>query len=164
MSAFPEIDIRVATECLDVAPLMDTVMVATDPRTGELRCWGEWQMAGKDEPNNVGGIKGDQALLTAIALALFTDRYSTSPRLRAGPDPRGWWGDGLDQQGQPPLGSGIWVYFNGVLTNQVAQEVRAATLEALQPLLVKKGGPVARFDVVTFADTANGRLDVQISG
>lgn len=163
--SFPEIDIRVATECLDVSPLWDTVMVATDPTTGELVCRGEWFLADPaKEPNNVGGLQAQQALLTAIALQLFTDRYSTSPRLRGGPDPRGWWGDSLDRQGQPPLGSEIWIYFNGVLNDQVAQGARNATIVALQPLLVKNGGPVATFDVVAIADQLNQRLDIQIQG
>lgn len=165
MGAFPEIDIRVATECLDVSPLWDCVMVATDPTTGELVCQGQWFMADPvKEPNNVGGLQAQQALLTSIALQLFSDRFSSDPRLRGNSDPRGWWGDGIDQQGQPPLGSTIWTFFNGLLSDQVAFAIRNATIEALQPLLAKKGGPVASFNVVASADVSNSRLDVQIQG
>jgi phage gp46-like protein len=163
--SFPELDIRLATECLDVAPLMDTIMVATNPTTGELVCRGEWWMADTvKEPNNVGGIQAEQALLTSIALQLFTDRFSSSPTFHARSDPRGWWGDGIDRQGQPPLGSTLWTYLNGTLDAQIAFSARNATIEALQPLLTKNQGPVASFNVVAIADQANSRLDIQISG
>jgi phage gp46-like protein len=162
---FPEVVIRVATECLDVAPLWDTIMVATDPTTGELVCRGEWWMADPvKETANVGGMWAQQALLTGIALQLFSDKFSNSPRVRGGPDPRGWWGDSIDQQGQPALGSELWTLFNGTLDATIAATARNMAIEALQPLLTKKGGPVAKFDVRAIPDQVAGRLDVEIQG
>lgn len=166
MSAFPEIDIRVAAECLVVGPLWDTVMTPFDPMTGEIVCRGEWRMADPMvEASNAGGMQAKEALTTAILLQCFTDRFSKNPTLRGGTDPRGWWGDGFQEApGAPPMGIELWTLFNGILNAQVVAQARAFVLAGLRPLLTKEGGPVARFDVVASMDLIQGQLSIEIKG
>lgn len=157
-TGFPEISIRVAAECLTTAPLWDTVMNPSLFR-------GEWRMASPTkEPDNVGGMKADKALLTSVAIVLFTDKFSRNPRSRGGLDPRGWWGDGIDMQAQPPMGIELWTLFNGVLSPQVAQQAVAFVKAGLSPLLVVNGGPVASWDVQYQIDQVQGKLDIPIKG
>lgn len=166
MSGFPEIDIRVAAECLAVAPLWDTVMTPFDPVSGNITVRGEWAMADPNaEPSNAGGLQAKEALFTAIILQCFTDCYSVNPRLRGNTDPRGWWGDAFPEApGVPQMGIELWTLFNGVLNAQVAAQARAFVIAGLQPLLISKGGPVARFDVQAPFDQLQGKLYIQIKG
>lgn len=166
MSDFPEIDIRVAAECLQVAPLWDTVMTAFDPVKGDIMVRGEWRMADPTiEPSNAGGMQARQALFTAIINQCFTDCFSKNPRLRGNTDPRGWWGDAFPEaQGVPQMGIELWTLFNGKLDPQVAAQARAFVIAGLQPLLSTKGGPVARFEVTAPFDQVQGILYIQIKG
>lgn len=109
-----------------------------DSQTG----YADWAYAPASETYNVGGLRAEAALETAVLLCLFSDRYCppTHPLaqyIRDG-DPRGWWGDGADLRtdlGEAPLGSLLWLLEAAPATLPVAQWAETMALEALAPLV-----------------------------
>lgn len=85
-------------------------------------------------------LRGDDGLLTAVIISLFTDaRAQDGDRLpdERDPDRRGWWGDGLEAE-EDAIGSRLWL-----LAREKEQAVVVARAEqyAQESLawLVKKG-------------------------
>jgi phage gp46-like protein len=154
MSLFPEVDIRITGECLDLTPLWDTVM---DP--WEFR--GDWRLADPTrEPNNIGGLQAHSALHTAITIQLFTDKWSKANEVRDQQDPRGWPLDLIDNQGFPELGSELWTLFRGRLSPETAVLAREYVLMALQTLIDQ--GVVAEVECQAEALVEDSRLDVHV--
>jgi phage gp46-like protein len=155
-----EIRIRDNEGCDPPAQLLwDTVF---DPKLGV----GDWTLAGSDEPNNRGGLAAKRGLVTAVVLALFTDKRCPADhplRQYADQDPRGYFGDGVDVRedlGEAELGSLLWLLERSVVTEETAQWARAFAIEALAPL--QRQNAVARIDVFTTARPELNRLDLGV--
>lgn len=107
-----------------------------DPEQG----FADWALAGFGNPLNRGGLQADNALHTAVVVALFTDRRVPDDhplRWLAGDDPRGWWGDGVLAAGERPLGSLLWLLERVALTGTMDTGRWAESLatEALDVLI-----------------------------
>lgn len=126
---------------------------------------GDWALAGPGEVNNRGGLQAQKGLLTAVVLALFTDKRCPDDhplRRFADDDQRGWWGDGVDvrdELGEGELGSLLWLLERSVATDETARYARLFALEALEPL--KRQGAVARIDVFSQL-TGTNRIDLGV--
>ena len=97
-------------------------------------------------------LQGDDGLLTAIMVSLFTDRRAKAddplPDERVGQpsDLRGWWGDYLTQEGESILiGSRLWLLHREKEMPVVVARAREYAQEALQWLL--NGGYVKQLSV-----------------
>lgn len=87
-------------------------------------------------------LLGDDGMLTAIYVSLFTDRraHDDDPlpdeRIGVSSDPRGWWGDALSATGAPvAIGSRLWLLQREKEMDIVvarAQEYAAEALEWLR--------------------------------
>lgn len=126
----------------------------------------DWAPAG-NETLNVGGLRAQQALHTAVILALFTDVQMPEGHplayLVEDGDRRGYWGDGIDVRddlGEAALGSLLWIFERAPLTEEIRRWVEVVALEALAPL--KKQGIAARIEVQAYAQQAFNRLDLHI--
>ena len=102
--------------------------------------------------NNSADLQGDDGLLTAIMVSLFTDRRAKAddalPDERVGQpsDLRGWWGDHLTQEGEnSPIGSRLWLLHREKEMPVVVTRAREYAQESLQWLLV--GGYVSQLHV-----------------
>jgi phage gp46-like protein len=154
MSLFPEIDIRITGECLDLTPLWDTIM---DP--WEFR--GDWVLADPlEEPNNIGGLKANLALHTAIVLQLFSHKWSKANEVREQQDPRGWPLDLIDNQGFPELGCELWTLYRGRLSAETGVLAREYALMALRTLIDQ--GVVAEVECQTEVLVEDSRLDIHV--
>jgi phage gp46-like protein len=122
---------------------------------------------------NVGGLQSIAALGTAVYLLLFTDVYCPPEHplaFLAGPDKRGWWGDGVDVRtdlGEKPLGSLLWLLERAPLVAAgvpIEQWAQTLATDALAVLLSQ--GAVAKIDVAAAVNPALSRveLSVQIYG
>ncbi len=151
-----EIVLRVAAECVDIAPLWDSVINEKSPL--EI----DWQLAGSGEGYNVGGLQALYALPTAVILCVWSDKWSKANEVKDDQDPRGWWGDAIDTQGFPELGGEIWTLFRGRLNGETAMKARNYIQAALKTLVDQ--GAVARFDVDATSDLPTGSLIVNIQG
>lgn len=121
---------------------------------------GDWIMDGGP------GLVADATLATAILLCLFTDRRAPDDiELPGGsPDRRGWWGDFVDIDetlGETEMGSLIWIYERTYLNDEIAERIRAAAEESLQPLIEQAA--FSRIDVTETHDTLRGWVKLQIS-
>lgn len=126
---------------------------------------GDWALAGSDETLNRGGLRSRAALETAVVLALFTDRRVPDDhplRDLAGPDPMGWWGDGVDVRddlGEVELGSLLWLLRRAPLTDGIVRWAQSMAEEALAPLVAQRA--CARIEVETARDELKGLLTLQ---
>ena len=139
----------------------DTVWVQRLDASGG---YGDWILAGPDEPDNAGGLRAQAALHTAMLLCLFTDRRLPDGMANPGNDGdrRGWWGDSVPIEGEPdvPLGSLLWTLERGVLNERTALAAQDYAEEALAVLA--RQGAVARTAVTVGADAQLGRLDILV--
>lgn len=129
----------------------------------------DWQLADRDETQNVGGLRAKDALHTAVALSLFTDcRVEPDHPLYwlADGDPQGWWGDSVDvnaSQNESALGSLLWLLGRAPMTiaNQsVADWAKHFAEQALSHLIAQ--GACVRIEVVAEADESRGRIDLTV--
>lgn len=123
---------------------------------------GDYALADPDERLNRGGLRAKAALETAVVLALFTDRRIPDEhplRWLAGPDPGGWWGDGVDVRedlGETELGSLLWVLRRAPLTEDIVRWAKAMGDEALAPLVRQRA--CARAEIAAMRDETRGML------
>lgn len=131
----------------------------------------DWAMAGDGEAQNRGGLRAQQALHTAVIIALFTDRRIPDEHplkyLVEDGDPRGWFGDGADVRtdlGETEMGSLLWLFARATLTEDIRRWVEQVAIEALQTLIVQK--VAVRIEAQAVAQFAANRCDlaVQIYG
>lgn len=129
--------------------------------------YADWALADASETLNRGGLRAQQALHTAIILALFTDRRIPDDHpLRkyvAEGDPRGWWGNDIDVRndlGEVELGSLLWVFERAPLDEYIRMSVEAVAAEALQCLITQ--GAAVKITVAAFAEFAFNRLDLDV--
>lgn len=88
---------------------------------------GDWQLSGAD-------LLSGNDLATNVLNSLFTDRLAEASDILpdATGDRRGWWGDlGEDY----PIGSRLWLLNRSKLTQQVANQAKDYSQEALQWML-----------------------------
>jgi phage gp46-like protein len=105
----------------------DTVL---DLDAGELAF--DWRLAPLDGEIDSGGLRARAAIATAVIISLFTDARAPDGWRPEVIDRRGWWGDGLNADGEEPLGSWLWtVLENGVATAATARDAEAEAARAL---------------------------------
>lgn len=127
---------------------------------------GDWALADPDERLNRGGLRSKVVLGTAVVLALFTDRRVPDDhplRSLAGPDPMGWWGDGVDVRsdlGETELGSLLWLLRRAPLTEEIVRWAKAMAEEALAPLVAQRA--CVRIEVETARDELRGLLSLTV--
>lgn len=94
---------------------------------------GEWRVAPANDPVNPGGLDASGQLASAVYLSLFTDRKAPEGWRPEVEDRRGWWGDGIQPEGEDldPLGSHLWTLRNEVATEDIAVLARLYAEEAL---------------------------------
>ncbi|MDR2051148.1 MAG: phage GP46 family protein [Deltaproteobacteria bacterium] len=87
-------------------------------------------------------LEGDDGLLTAVIISLFTDRRARDddplPDERVGvpSDQRGWWGDCIPEEGRrDPIGSRLWLLAREKDMPVVVDRAREYAEEALQWLV-----------------------------
>lgn len=87
-------------------------------------------------------IQGDDGLLTAVIISLFTDRRANNDdplpdeRIGALPDLRGWWGDYiLEEDALDLMGSRLWLLSREKDMNVVVARARQYAEEAVQWLI-----------------------------
>lgn len=125
----------------------------------------DWAMAGADEPHNRGGLQASAALATAVTLALFSDRRVPADHplaWLADGDPRGWWGDdaSLRVDGEPELGSHLWLLERAPLTDEYGRWAEVFAQEALAPLLA--AGAVVRVEAEATVHEIKNRLELLV--
>lgn len=100
---------------------------------------GDWAMAGPD-------LATGNDLITAVLVSLFTDQVAAADDVipDGGDDPRGWWGDALDDR---PIGSKLWLYYRNKADDRTPGQVKDAIRAALQWMI--DDGAVARITVET---------------
>ena len=128
--------------------------------------YGDWAYAPLSETYNVGGLRAEAALETAVFLCLFTDRYCPPDHplayLIESDDSRGWWGDGVDVRGdlgEAPMGSMLWLLERAQATQENTMWARSFALDALAPLVGQ--GAVARADAQATLHPP-GRIDLMV--
>jgi phage gp46-like protein len=111
-------------------------------------------------------LQGDDGLLTAIIVSLFTDRRANAddplPDERVGvpSDVRGWWGDHiLEEDARDPLGSRLWLLSREKDMDVVVARAQQYTAEAVAWLI--RGGHVADLRVRAFR-AAPGYLGIEV--
>lgn len=155
-------DIRMRdSEGTDAQPflLWDTYWNADDLDT----YFADWQLAGPSAPLNAYGLSSNHALNTAILLSLFTwRRAEVYDVLPAGTDPKGWWGDDIDLEGnEGPLGSRLWLLIRAPLNANTITLAETYAYEALQPLIDQ--GAVATFVCTATIDKVQGFLTLAVN-
>ena len=111
-----------------------------------------------------GGLQAKAGLETAVILSLFVDRRVPVDHplaWLAGPDRRGWWGDGVRQTGEVETGSLLWLLERAPLDAQTARWAEAIALDALATLVQQ--GAVVKVEARAEARLADNRLDLGIS-
>ncbi|MDR1946631.1 MAG: phage GP46 family protein [Desulfovibrio sp.] len=108
---------------------MRDILLAFDAGTFEF----DLQLEGDTERD----LRGDDGLLTAVIISLFTDRRALpddalpDERIGLPSDRRGWWGDILPEPGDP-LGSRLWLLWREKDMDVVVERARQYADEALQ--------------------------------
>lgn len=87
--------------------------------------FGDWVLAGKDA-TNPGGLMARSSIATAVVLSLFTDRRAPEGWRPEIQDRRGWWGDGIQPEGEPldPQGSWLWLLENERMSPRVVADAK----------------------------------------
>ena len=83
-----------------------------------------------------GDLKADNGLETACLISLFSDKRVAREDIPSGEiNPRGWFADEIAEPLEDKLGSILWLYDRGKLTNDAALKIEDGTRDALQWLL-----------------------------
>ena len=127
---------------------------------------GDFQIVAAPGQGPRGGLRGGQALASAICLCLFTDTQCDPSELTIfmRGDSRGWAGDGFDIDagaGERPLGSKLWLYRRSELVAETGRKIEDECRRCLQTLIDQKA--CVRIDAAATVDAPNGRVGVVIS-
>lgn len=115
-----------------------------------------------------GDLEGDQGLLTAVIISLFSDRRANDddplPDERVGlpSDLRGWWGDLLEDDApyaENALGSRLWLLWREKDMDSVVARARQYAEESLQWLI--RDGRVSGLHV-TASRVSKGYLGISV--
>lgn len=123
----------------------------------------------EDQAINIGGIadwqikNGDlvdgNQLHSAVIIQLFTDKRIDDDNAVDLPlgtnDKRGWWGDYFNDF---EIGSLLWTLYRQFLTDEIAQDARRHTRDALKPLIDQ--GAAASSDAEITIDKENGFMSI----
>lgn len=100
---------------------------------------GDFAVAPANDARNPQGLSGDAAILSALALCLFSDgKGDPDPIDPAAIDLRGWPGDGFDVDraaGEAPLGNKVWTLFRLPVNDENARTAERYMIEALSCLI-----------------------------
>lgn len=128
--------------------------------------YADWAYAPASETYNVGGLRAEAALESAVFLCLFTDLRCPADHplayLIENDDPRGWWGDAVDLRddlGEAPLGSLLWLLSRAPATLDIALWAREFAIQGLNPLIGQQS--VVRVDAQAFLHPPS-RLDLAV--
>lgn len=101
---------------------------------------GDWRVAPADDPVNPGGLDATGQLASAVYNSLFIHRRAPEGWRPEIEDRRGWWGDGVQPEGEDldPLGSHLWTLYNEVASEDNAVLARLYAQEALAWLVTEK--------------------------
>ena len=110
---------------------------------------GDWRLMPLNSADNPGGLDARSALESAVVLSLFTDRRAPEGWRPDVLDRRGWWGDGVAEEGASlrPLGSHLWLLRHEVVSDENVTLARLYALEALAWMQTER--VCARIDVQT---------------
>lgn len=101
---------------------------------------GDWRVSGLASGENAGGLDSSDGLASAVIISLFTDRRAPEGWRPDVVDRRGWWGDGVAEEGASlqPIGSHLWLLRNESVT---AENIKLARLYAEEALswMVREG-------------------------
>ena len=97
-------------------------------------------------------------LRTAVLLSLFSDRRAPDPG--AGADPRGWWGDRVDDASDDAIGSLLWLIERETERPEVAARAEGYARDALT-WLIEDG--IADRVGVSAEWTARGTLGISVT-
>lgn len=111
---------------------MADIRVVWDPD----QFFGDDRLDGKD-------LDGTRELVTAIAIALFTDRTALDDDVlpdELGTSRRGWWADADAEQihGGWPIGSRLWLLSREKQTDETRNRAEAYIREAIDPFVTAK--------------------------
>lgn len=114
-----------------------------------------------------GGLRGGQALATAICMLLFTDAQCDASELtfEMRGDRRGWVGDCFDLDagaGETALGSKLWLYRRSPLVADTGRKIEDEARRCLQTLIDPQQACV-RIDVAAVVDGVAGRVALSIN-
>lgn len=121
---------------------------------------GDLSVTPRTDADNPAGLRAQQALATAVLIALQTDRRVETFELPADTANRGWPGDSFDMTDETPLGSKLWLLRRRTLTNDVVLLAEDYAREALQPLIDQ--GAFVSVDVTAKANFAANHLALEI--
>lgn len=130
----------------------------------------DWKIASAAEIGNAGGLQSQNAIATAVTLALFTDRRLPADHplaYLADRDARGWWGDGVEinaDDGEDALGSLLWLLERAPLTVSgisIATWAEQFAREALAPIV--RQGAAVRVDAAATVYEIGNRLELVVS-
>ncbi|MDB5596293.1 MAG: hypothetical protein JWM36_3254 [Hyphomicrobiales bacterium] len=123
---------------------------------------GDYARGNPMEPSNLGGLRAQAPLQTAILLCLMSDaRAHPGDVIPDGSgDPRGWLGDLVDPT-IAPIGSRLWLLRRSTLSQRVAEQAVIYATEALQPLIDQ--GAIASATITAEPNLSAGRLDMAVA-
>lgn len=112
---------------------------------------GDWRVMPLASSDNPGGLDAREALASAVILSLFTDKRAPEGWRPDVTDRRGWWGDGVAEEGASlrPLGSHLWLLRHEIVSDETINLARVYSIEALNWMLTDR--VCARIDVATGA-------------
>jgi phage gp46-like protein len=110
---------------------------------------GDWRVVPLGQPDNAGGLDARGALASAVVISLFTDRRAPEGWRPDVIDRRGWWGDGVAEEGTDarPLGSHLWLLRNEIVSAENVELARIYAAEALNWMVEEQ--VCARIDVAS---------------
>lgn len=83
-----------------------------------------------------GDLKADNGLETACLISLYSDRRVTKEELPgAETDQRGWFADRIAEPIEDKIGSILWLYDRGKITEEAAVKIESGVRDSLQWLL-----------------------------
>jgi phage gp46-like protein len=160
-----DIRIRQAEGCSGDPYLVPDTVWLTDGQTQEQG--GDWRLADPADAENAGGLQAKSGIISAVILALFTDKRCPDNhplRYLADGDPRGWWGDMIDvdtSASQGELGSLLWLFQRAPATEDIRRWVEAIAADALEPLTRQQA--VARIACSAVLNEIRGRIELEVA-
>lgn len=154
---------------IDLDPVGDEPQFFFDTTFGRMGtgdAFGDWALAGADEPQNAGGLRAQAPIETAMALCLLTEARAR-PEDRLPPwidNRRGWVGDTFDinkSRHEGDLGSRLWTLQWADVTEETRLRAEALAREALQTLVAQ--GLCRSITVRAELQPEDKRIDIEVN-